>query len=370
MKIYVEVPFGTFVVRLIKHCMGRILVPLFLFALFYFSSTRATYAQSQDQVTIMAYNLLNYPAGSPFTSDTSRRNPYYRTTMAAVNPDILVVEEILSQAGMNGFLSNVLNATSSTYSAGTFINGTSDSENGIFYKSAKFHFVLNKRIETALRDINEFTLVHLLSGDTIRIYAVHLKSSDTPADADKRAAEVDSLRKVTNVLPAGSNFIVCGDFNIYSSSEGAYLGLIDSTDQDGRFIDPITMSGTWNSFANAIRHTQSTRVSTYLNDGGSTGGMDDRFDMILYSKAISLSGGMTYVANSEIAYGNDGNHFNDSINQMPNTAVTQAVANALYNCSDHVPVIARFNFQYGSSSPADLGVLSLIAPVSPMCSNP
>lgn len=282
-----------------------------------------------------------------------------------------MVEEILSQAGVNGFLSNVMNAQSSSYQAGEFIDITTDSENAIFYKSAKFHFVDNKRIVTAVRDINEFTLVHLLSGDTVRIYAVHLKSSDTPDDSLKRIKEVDSLRKVTNALPPGSNFIVCGDFNMYHSLEGGYLRLKDTTGgNEGYFIDPITMSSNnWNNGSNAIRHTQSTRVTTYLNDGGSTGGMDDRFDMILYSKAISLTGGMTYVANSTIAYGNDGNHYNDSINKMPNSAVSQTIAEALYHCSDHIPIIASFKFQYGSSSPPDVGVLSLVSPVSPACSN-
>ncbi len=301
------------------------------------------------------------------TDDTTARNPYFRTTIASVNPDILVVEEILSQAGVTGFLNNVMNASSSTYSAGVFINGTSDSENGIFYKSSKFHFVSNTRIPTALRDINEFKLVHILSGDTVRIYACHLKASSTPPDEDARAAEVDSLRKVTNKLASGSDFIVCGDFNIYSSNESCYQKLLALPD-NGQFVDPISMPGsTWNTGAYAIRHTQSTRVTTWLNDGGSTGGLDDRFDLILYSKAISLAGGVTYVANSEIAYGNDGNHYNDSINKMPNTAVTQAVANALYFSSDHIPVLATFNFEYGATAPPDLGVLSLLAPVTPMC---
>ncbi len=316
----------------------------------------------------MSYNLLNYPHGSPITADTTKRNPYFRTTIAAVNPDILVVGEITSQAGVNGFLSNVMNQSSNAYAAGTFIDGSAnDTENGIFYKTSKFHFVSNTPIKTALRDINEFKLVHLLSGDTIRIYAVHLKSSDTPGEDSLRAAEVDSLRKVTNALPAGSDFIVCGDFNIYRSSSLAYQRLL-ATPDNGKFIDPISMPGNWNDSLNyRSRSTQSTRVTTWLNDGGSTGGLDDRFDLILYSKEISLAGGITYVANSEIPYGNDGSHYNDSINKMPNTAVTQAVANALYFSSDHIPVLATFNFEYGATSPPDLGVLSLVTPVTPMC---
>lgn len=347
------------------HLSGRVIIlPLLLIA---FLLSKNLIAQQQDQVILMDYNLLNYPDPSNSGADSALRNPFYRTTIGSVNPDILVVEEMNTQSGMNGFLSNVMNASSTTYSAGTFIDGP-DTDNGIFYKTSKFHFISNTAIRTALRNISEFKLVHLLSNDTIRIYAVHLKASSGTANEALRAAEVDSLRKVTNALPAGTNFIVCGDFNIYGSTESCYQKLlqINATDE-GYFIDPITMTGTWNNSAYAIHHTQSPRTRAF--GGGSTGGLDDRFDLILYSKAISQTGGVTYVANSEIAYGNDGNHYNDSINHMPNTAVSVDVANALHYGSDHIPTIARFNFEYASAAPPDAGVLSLAAPTSPMCSN-
>ncbi|MBK6444391.1 MAG: hypothetical protein IPF81_03500 [Bacteroidetes bacterium] len=59
----------------------------------------------------MAYNLLNYPDASANAADTALRNPHYRTILSSSNPDILVVEEMNSQFGVNVFLSNVLNAT-------------------------------------------------------------------------------------------------------------------------------------------------------------------------------------------------------------------------------------------------------------------
>ncbi|MBT8380857.1 MAG: hypothetical protein KJO59_00715, partial [Ignavibacteria bacterium] len=76
-----------------------------------------------------------------------------------------------------------------------------------------------------------------------------------------------------------------------------------------------------------------------------TGGLDDRFDMILMSQGISNSGEITYIPGSYIEYGNDGDHFNDSINQPPNAVVTQQIADALHNASDHLPVYARFSFE-------------------------
>lgn len=142
----------------------------------------------------------------------------------------------------------------------------------------------------------------------------------------------------------GANFIVCGDFNIYGSTELAYQKLLEiSSGNDGKFNDPLTLTGSWNNSAYAQYHTQSPRVRSF--GGGSTGGMDDRFDMILYSNGVKNPGGITYVANSLVAYGNDGNHFNDSINRLPNSAVTQTIANALHYSSDHLPVYVMLTFE-------------------------
>src|SRR5690606_6406171 len=88
--------------------------------------------------------------------------------------------------------------------------------------------------------------------------------------------------------------------------------------------------------------TQSTRTRQF--GGGASGGLDDRFDMILMSQTVMEEGGVFFLPGSYFAFGNDGNHYNDSINKMPNTAVTQQIANALHYASDHLPVIAAFSF--------------------------
>ncbi len=316
-----------------------------------------------NRIKMMSYNLLNY---DDITADTAQRNPYFRTVMAAANPDILVAQEVASIQGMNGFRTNVLNAPGNTYSQGTFINGF-DSDNGIFYKTSKFTFISNTPIETDLRDINEFKLVHTLTGDTIRIYSVHLKASSGATFEAQRALEVDSLRKVTNALPAGKDFFVCGDFNIYGSTENAYIKLLaNNPTDDGHFIDPITLTGLWNKSSYAIYHTQCTR-DTALGSGGASGGMNDRFDMFLYSNAVSQAGGVTYVAGSTNPYGNDGLHYNKSIYLSPNNAVGVPIATALYNASDHLPVIISVDFQINNCQSLDLGATALVSPVSPTC---
>ncbi len=301
---------------------------------------------SQDTLKIMFWNLLNYNV-----TDTVR-NPYYRTVIEAVNPDILVVEEIGNQATVDEIVNHIMNFTTSAYSAGTFIDGY-DTDNALFYKSSNLTFLTNTPIHTELRDINEFKLYHNTSLDTFRIYSAHLKASNTSADAAQRGREVDLLRNVTNGLGDGKIFFVCGDFNIYSSTEIAYQKLLqDNVADDGNFCDPIYMTGNFNQAKYAAYHTQSTRVRAF--GGGATSGLDDRFDFLLYSTAVKNGERVSYVANSMTACGNDGNHYNDSINRQPNTAVPSTIADALYLASDHLPVIAKFVFKQANNTPIEL----------------
>lgn len=289
---------------------------------------------AQSTIKFMTYNLLN------FTESSSNRTPYFKTIIDHVNPDILVVQEVISQASLNIFYNQVLNTS---WSKGVFIDGP-DTDNAIFFKSELFTFAGNTAIPTALRNISEFKMIYRPTGDTLLIYSVHLKSSSGGTNEAQRAAEVSILRGVTNSLPAGTNFLVCGDFNIYKSTEQAYINLTkDNGISDGHFIDAITMTGNWNNSIYAAYHTQSPRIRQF--GGGANGGMDDRFDMILYSQAIADDGDVEFVNNSLWAVGNDGNHYNDSINRLPNSSVPLAVANAIHNASDHLPVIAQFSFE-------------------------
>ena len=106
----------------------------------------------------MNYNLLNYPG-----TDTTGCNPYFRTVIHSVQPDILVVQEITSQAGVNGFLNNVINSSGNNYSSGIFIDGP-DSDNEIFFNTSEFTFISHIPIQTNLRNISEFRLKHIATG--------------------------------------------------------------------------------------------------------------------------------------------------------------------------------------------------------------
>ncbi len=297
---------------------------------------------AQSEAKIMAYNLLNYDS----SVDTSR-NTHFREIISDAQPDILVAVEINNQNSVDVFLNNVMKAVNSNYSAGDFIPNPDAyydyKENAIFYNNTKFQFISNTPIHTALRDINEFKVVHISTGDTLRLYGVHLKASSGTTNENKRAAEVDELRIVTDALPIGKDFMVLGDFNFYNSSEPGYVKLLNNTNT-GYFLDPINQPGVWhNDISFSLIHTQSTRASSSGDFVG--GGLDDRFDFILISQAVKDSGGIVYKTGTYKAYGNDGNHFNKSINDQPtNTAVSATVLNALYNASDHLPVIATFQF--------------------------
>jgi len=313
----------------------------FLF-LFLLSEVSASTSCTDSTVRILTWNLLNFPSQGNLIADTTARNPCYRTVIQQINPDVIVTQENTGASSISIFLNSILNANTNEYSAGTFINGY-DSDNGIFFRTSCFRFLSNVPIHTALRDVNEFTLVHISTNDTIRIYSCHLKASGGAVNEALREAEVDSIRKVTNALPTGTDFIICGDFNFYSSYEPAYQNLLhDDSITGGKFVDALAMPGVWNDPDYSPFHTQSPRVSGF--GGGATGGMDDRFDLILFSSSVDEPGRISYKTGSLTPFGNDGMHYQDSINHPPNAAVSQSVANALHCASDHLPVYSEFIF--------------------------
>ncbi len=297
-------------------------------------------AQLNYQVKLMSWNVLKWPSVSNFVADTTFRCPAYRTVINYVNPDILITTENTSNSSIPIFLNQVMNTGSYHYQAGTFINGY-DTDNGIYYRDSLFDFISNQPIQTSLRDISHFTLVFKLTGDTIHVFSCHLKAGQ--GYEPQRGAEIAKLREVTNTFPPGTNFIIGGDFNIYESGEPAYTGMLqDNLDDDGNFLDVLRLTGVWNNYAYARYHTQ----STHFNSSGtySGGGMDDRFDMILFSNAVKQPGGAYYLPGTYLNLGNDGNHFNKDVNYGINTAVPVDVANALYDAADHLPILLTMSF--------------------------
>jgi len=123
------------------------------------------------------------------------------------------------------------------------------------------------------------------------------------------------------------------------SNEKAYKILTDvQIDDIGRLKDPIANPGKWHHKKKfKSLHTESTRRAKYGD--GASGGLNDRFDMILISYSLDQNGKLTYRPGSCVAYGNDGKHFKKDINKPTNKVVSPDLADALYKASDHLPVI-------------------------------
>ncbi len=293
-----------------------------------------------SSVRMLTYNLLNF-------SDDDNREMHYMTILESISPDLIIVQEIIGQDGFENFQSDVLDVfQGGQWSGAPFINQSAQQDIAIFYKQDIFTYINTSAINTAqssgTRDVIEWTMVHNLSDLEFNIYGVHFKASSGASNASQRLEEATILRNHLNSLPIGRHFIVGGDFNIYSnssSSEPAFNMLTgDSDDNTGRLFDPINRIGNWhNNSSFSDVHTQSPRTSSF--GGGANGGMDDRFDWLFVSENIlSDQSSMLYIENTYTAYGNDGNHFNDAINSGNNFSVSNDIADALHDASDHLPV--------------------------------
>ena len=164
------------------------------------------------------------------------------------------------------------------------------------------------------------------------------------------------------------NALIMGDFNMYGASEPAYRLLTQTySNPEICFMDPAALVGgvgEWNNNNQfAAFHTQSTR--NYSDECFSSGGLDDRFDFILMADEIAFSyNHLRYVQGSYHAVGNDGRHFNMSVNQGNNTAVPDEVAEALFDGSDHLPVTMKIAVDVHLGV-EDLEAQSLYATVAP-----
>ena len=307
-----------------------------------FASSSVVRAQSTDTLHVVTYNALNFCG-----STCAERIPAFRTIFGALDVDIVVTQEQTSSAGVDDFLDDILNYVEpGEWLLVPWVNGY-DSDNACYYRASTVTYVSTQQLSTELRDISEYVLKPKGTDATgeFRVYSLHLKAGDTSPDENKRLAEATILRNHLNALPDNSDFLVMGDFNCYSSDDLGYQKLIGSeADNSGRSFDPINTPGNWNnncSFASV--HTQSTRAtSPDPNDGGATGGLDDRFDLILGSSAFLSAGEFECLVSTYEEYGNDGQHCNDNINDSPTIPEGQTIADALYRASDHLPVLMDF----------------------------
>ena len=292
-----------------------------------------------DTLRIASYSLLNFPG-----DNSSERIPYFRTVILEMNPDILVVQQMNSQTGVNDFLNDVMNHyQANKYAAAPFVNGP-DEDNCLFYLQEKLTFVSNRQIATDLRDVSEYILYFTPLGvsSQFNVYSVDFMTGTGTFNENKRFAESITLRAELNELATNTHFFVCGTFNFYNSTEQGYemmTGIL--TDNDGRSFDPINRVGNWYQNAEfADIHSQSTRVLEF--GGGRGNGLRKQPTLILISAAVFDGIIHEYLTNSYTTFGNDSLHYLKDVNDGTNQSVADSVADALYYASDHLPVYLDF----------------------------
>ncbi len=327
----------------------------------------AVWAQQPEQITVMSYNLLNYRNATSYCTFT-QNNPltkeqHLKTIVQYVKPDILVCNEV-GDAPTNAdfILLNSLNVNGVNYydKAAYSNNGFSSLVNALFYNTLKFTLKSQTALATNLDGTNMVRVIDVYrfyyndslltnQSDTVffTVVAAHLKAGSTAADVAERTAATASLMAFIPIGVADDNVIMCGDMNVYKSQEAAYQNLTQGSNVGTRFYDPVNAPGNWaNDGAFAQLHTQSTR-STATNGGCfSSGGLDDRLDHILITNEVRDNlQGMRYLPNTYHAVGNDGLHFNKAITDDTNNSVPANVLTAIYNLSDHLPVVAEFEIE-------------------------
>ena len=315
---------------------------------------------SQGQIRVMSYNLLNF---NNLTSYCTAENNSYQakagylaTIVSNQQPDILCCCEVGKSYQSLAYtisyiLGNSLNVNGVTRWASAPASGSEYLNNALFYDKTKLKLVAQTKVNTDIREINIYKLKHLSSNDTLKVAIVHLKAGT--GYESQRGTEIQQLVNYLTAQGNNDNFIVCGDFNIYKASEPAFQNLVNPSYLPIAFYDTVNQMGEWNNNWNFSEyHTQSTHSGN--SDCFSGGGMDDRFDFILMSGSIiNGSKGITYTPNSYWSVGQDGNRFNGAINSPTNNTLPSNVIYALYNMSDHLPVVAELTFNnvgYASES--------------------
>lgn len=316
-------------------------------------------AQNQEIATFVSYNVLNYRNETSFCTNQNNspiaKEGYMKTIFNYLDADLIACNEVgANPSHAVKILDRCLNVDGETkYQMAQFSSSSGSSlANAFYYNSEMFAVKSSDKIlnevngDAIVRLIDVFELYYLdanlpLGADTtfLTVFIAHFKAGNSSSDAAQRARATDALMAYIENENVVGNYIISGDFNMYEASEVGFQNMVNPSNPLIKFVDPINRMGDWNNnSAYADVHTQSTHSTS--NGCASGGGLDDRFDFVLISQDIEDDNNrMEYVSNSYKAIANDGNHFNGSIINPTNTSVPATVLDAIYNCSDHLPVL-------------------------------
>jgi len=335
--------------------------------------------RAQDTLTFLQYNLLNYGNFTSYctsiNNNVSRKTGYIGVIVHYVKPDIFTVNEITGTRTYHDYLlNNGLNSDGVDYYAKAPSLSPDDDYlvNMLYYNKNKLGLAGHTIAQTYVRDVDVYKLYYksanLNQGDTTFIYCVvaHLKAGSDEEGTRKIMAK-NTMDYIASHQP-DENYLLMGDFNVYTDQEDAFQEFINYTNKTSiRFNDPVDQIGDWhNNYDYRMVHSQSTHL--YSNDCASSGGLDDRFDFILISNNVKYGNKkVKYVPGSFHVVGQDGQHFNQSVNSSPtNTSVPSSVLNALYYNSDHLPVTLKVTVDQPTGIPqvrSDIEQLSFTNPV-------
>ena len=321
-------------------------------------------ASPAHALRIVTYNVLNYPGTTGPT-----RDPFYRTILAPLSPDIFVAEEMTSAAGCTEFLNSLNTMEPGQWANVAFVDGN-DTDSELFYKPSKVQFLgewgFYPNPANLLRLVHVYRLKPVgYSSDAaeFRIYSLHLKAS--MGFEAQRLAECTGLRDSLNAMPPGTHAFITGDFNFYTGTEPGLQKLIESqVNNTGQVYDPLGFQNvSWQDNLTLIcAWTQSPCKTgdTGCAPGAATGGLDDRFDLILPTNNWQNGTGLELIPSSYVSVGNDCQHHNNSIQDPPTIPEGAAYASALHTVSDHLPV--RVDIRVPallsvSSAPIDFGTV-------------
>lgn len=289
----------------------------------------------ENSLHIVTYNLSGFPG-----IDYAARIPEFRIVVQALLPDLLVVQQMKSQDGVNIFLDEVLNyQRPDEFAAATF--SENEGENALFYRVSKFEFNTMRQIISSFKDIGEYRLRTKvnLNLPEIFVYSAEFEQGSSTAARQSRLETAATLRSELNQLPANTTFFVGGNLNFQDGTDAPFQELVGGqTENSGQCFDPINSIANWhNNPLFARQHTHSTRITVAGSD--TTGGLLDRYDFILFSEALTLPDDFVYLDSSYKTFGNDGQHFGQAVNAGLNWIVAPFIADALPAASEHLPAL-------------------------------
>ena len=319
--------------------------------------------QGQTRIKTMFYNTLNYNSNA----ESEARTPHLKTILDDVKPDLFMVCELKNEIASNYLFNNAIVTSNPSFKKANFNTSRSpatDLLQMLYFNADKLTLEFNEVIPTGVRDINHYTLKLKTASETrIEVFVTHLKASRGIDNRQKREESIEIFTRQLDRLPQDAYVIFAGDFNFYTSNEEGFLKLIDENNpiqiidpinrlcpsfpDDGKDYYDVDYDNTyfWNNSSFSDVHSQSTR-SSQLNGDGAGGGMDDRFDFIMLSKNLTESTEMKFVNNSYKTIGNNGNCYNSFVSNASCTGeFSQNLRNALFNFSDHLPIVLELENQ-------------------------